>query len=704
MIKIALAGNPNSGKTSMFNALTGSNQYIGNWPGVTVEKKEGKLKIDPSVRLVDLPGIYSLSPYTAEEVVARNFLVNEKPDCIINILDGTNLERNLYLTTQLLELNIPMVVAVNMMDVVEKKGDTINLQILASRLKCPVFAVSALQKKGLKEAAKKAIELVRFKKQPAGFECFEQKLTKYLLKIEAMLPKETDYSKRRFAAVKLFERDEKIGDIIANPPDVSSIITAAEAEFGEDAESIVTNARYELITELTAKILTKNAVQKKSISDKIDSVLTNRFLALPIFALIIFLVYYISVSTLGTIMTDWMNDSVFGEGFDFFGVFVPSIPDAAAGFLQSINTAAWLNSLIIDGMIAGVGAVLGFVPQMFLLFLILAFLEYCGYMSRIAFVLDGIFRRFGLSGKSFIPMLLGTGCSVPGIMAARTIESESDKKITIITTSFIPCSAKQPVIALIASVLFGGAWWVAPASYFIGAAAVVLSGAVLKKLNMFKKEYSPFVMELPAYHLPKVSNILRSAWDRAWSFIKKAGTIILISSIVVWFLCGFGINGSGLYYTQNLDESILAAIGNGLAWVFVPLGFGDWRSTVATLLGVVAKENVVSTFSILSTNGEEGAVAELFNSLSGFSFLLFNLLCFPCVAAIATIFKEMHNLKWSLFALFYQTGLAYAVAMCVFQIGLLAQGVFSGFTVAAFVLILAALYFLVIKKDKRLGT
>lgn len=599
-IKIALAGNPNSGKTTLFNALTGSNQFVGNWPGVTVEKKEGKLKSNKEAVIMDLPGIYSLSPYTLEEVVARNYLITERPDAILNIVDGTNLERNLYLTTQLMELGIPVVMAVNMMDVVKKSGDVIDTRKLGEKLGCTVVAVSALKGEGIEEAAGKAVKAAQAKQAVAPVHEFSQEVEAVLDEIETMLDGDIPEEQKRFYAVKLFERDDKIVEQMKHAPDVSAVIEKAEKDMDDDSESIITNERYNYITSIIGESLKKANKEKLTTSDKIDRVVTNRWLALPIFAVVMWLVYYVSVSTVGTWATDWANDGVFGEGWKLFGlVDVPGIPVIVENGLSAVNCAPWLQSLILDGIIAGVGAVLGFVPQMLVLFIFLAFLEACGYMARVAFIMDRIFRKFGLSGKSFIPMLIGTGCGVPGIMASRTIENDRDRKMTIMTTTFIPCGAKLPIIALIAGALFGGASWVAPSAYFVGIAAIICSGIILKKTKMFAGDPAPFVMELPAYHMPTVSNVLRSMWERGWSFIKKAGTIILLSTIFIWFTSSFGFVDGHFGMVEDLSDGLLASIGRGLAWLFVPLGWGDWKSAVAAITGLVAKENVVGTFGIL---------------------------------------------------------------------------------------------------------
>ena len=599
-VKIALAGNPNSGKTTLFNALTGSNQFVGNWPGVTVEKKEGKWKEDKEVVIMDLPGIYSLSPYTLEEVVARNYLITERPDAILNIVDGTNLERNLYLTTQLLELGIPVVMAINMMDIVRKNGDEINTKKLAEKLGCEVVTISALKGDGIKDAASRAVKHAGQKAGQESVHEFAPEVENYLNEIEGRLGYEIPEEQKRFYAIKLFERDDKIKDAMKNAPDVEDIIARAEKEMDDDAESIITNERYSFIGSIIGDCLKKNKTQELTTSDKIDRIVTNRWLALPIFAAVMWLVYYVSVTTVGSILTDWTNDTLFGEWI---------IP-AAQSFFEGIGCADWLTGLIVDGVISGVGAVLGFVPQMLVLFIFLAFLESCGYMARIAFIMDRIFRKFGLSGKSFIPMLIGTGCGVPGVMASRTIENDRDRKMTVMTTTFIPCGAKLPIIALIAGALFDGASWVAPSAYFVGIAAIICSGIILKKTKMFAGDPAPFVMELPAYHMPTVGNVLRSMWERGWSFIKKAGTIITLSTIVVWFLLNFGWTdaGFGMLNFDGLEgaameaaqaECVLAKIGNLISWIFTPLGWGNWKMTVAAITGLVAKENVVGTFGQL---------------------------------------------------------------------------------------------------------
>ena len=703
-VKIALAGNPNSGKTTLFNALTGSNQFVGNWPGVTVEKKEGKWKEDKEVVIMDLPGIYSLSPYTLEEVVARNYLITERPDAILNIVDGTNLERNLYLTTQLLELGIPVVMAINMMDVVRKNGDEINTKKLAEKLGCEVVTISALKGDGIKDAASRAVKHAGQKAGQESVHEFAPEVENYLNEIEGRLGYEIPEEQKRFYAIKLFERDDKIKDAMKNAPDVEDIIARAEKEMDDDAESIITNERYSFIGSIIGDCLKKNKTQELTTSDKIDRIVTNRWLALPIFAAVMWLVYYVSVTTVGSILTDWTNDTLFGEWI---------IP-AAQSFFEGIGCADWLTGLIVDGVISGVGAVLGFVPQMLVLFIFLAFLESCGYMARIAFIMDRIFRKFGLSGKSFIPMLIGTGCGVPGVMASRTIENDRDRKMTVMTTTFIPCGAKLPIIALIAGALFDGASWVAPSAYFVGIAAIICSGIILKKTKMFAGDPAPFVMELPAYHMPTVGNVLRSMWERGWSFIKKAGTIITLSTIIVWFLLNFGWTdaGFGMLNFDGLEgaameaaqaQCILAKIGNLIAWIFAPLGWGNWKMTVAAITGLVAKENVVGTFGQLfgfaevAEDGQEiwGTLANSMSQVAAYSFLVFNLLCAPCFAAMGAIKREMNNAKWFWFAIGYQCLLAYLVALCIFQFGTLFTG--GGFgigTVAAIVILIGFIYML----------
>ena len=809
-IKIALAGNPNSGKTTLFNALTGSNQFVGNWPGVTVEKKEGRLKGFKDVTITDLPGIYSLSPYTLEEVVARNYLINEKPDVILNIIDGSNLERNLYLTTQLTELGIPVLTAVNMMDVVKKKGDTINIERLSKERGCRAVAISALKGTGIREAAAKAVKLAEQKTAKPAHR-FDKKVEELISEIGERLGTSVPENQKRFYAVKLFEGDEKIARTLKSAPDVSDIVKKAEAEFDDDTESIITNERYNYIASIIKDCCKKGGKKKLSTSDKIDRVVTNRWAALPIFAVVMIIVYYISVTTVGTWATDWANDGLFGDGFHLFGigtsayeeaaadyeieaakadafiaaaeeqgidtealsetldseepddgvidefmtaaagvetvadienedgeveksipvdvsafeaalaaeepdpadfgVWVPGIPAALEGLLDKVGCAEWLKSLILDGIVAGVGAVLGFVPQMLVLFIFLAFLEACGYMARIAFIMDRIFRRFGLSGKSFIPMLIGTGCGVPGVMASRTIENERDRRMTIMTTTFIPCGAKLPIIALIAGALLGGAWWVAPSAYFVGVAAIIISGIILKKTKMFAGDPAPFVMELPAYHMPTVGNVLRSMWERGWSFIKKAGTIILLSTIALWFLQGFGFENGGFGMVEDLENSILAKIGGVIAPIFAPLGWGDWQAAVAAVTGLIAKENVVGTFGVLygfaevAEDGAEiwGTLAASFTAISAYSFLVFNLLCAPCFAAIGAIKREMNSAKWTWFAIGYQTVFAYLVSLVIYQIGsLFTGGGFGVGTIAAILVIILGLW-LLFRPQKKLG-
>lgn len=704
-IKIALAGNPNSGKTTLFNALTGSNQFVGNWPGVTVEKKEGKLKGHKDVVIMDLPGIYSLSPYTLEEVVARNYLINERPDAILNIVDGTNIERNLYLSTQLMELGIPVIMAVNMMDIVEKSGDRIHIEKLSKKLGCQVVEISALKGTGVQKAAEKAVAAASGKALSLPVHTFASEVESVLDAVERKLGSDIPQEQRRFFAIKLLEKDDKIPQLMKSVPDISEEISHIEKAMDDDTESIITNERYMYISSIIGQCCTKNKQRTMTTSDKIDRIVTNRFLALPIFAVVMFIVYYVSVTTVGTWATDWANDGLFGDGWSLFGLDVPGIPVLIESGLTAIGCAGWLQGLILDGIVAGVGAVLGFVPQMLVLFIFLAFLESCGYMARIAFIMDRIFRKFGLSGKSFIPMLIGSGCGVPGIMASRTIENDRDRKMTIMTTTFIPCGAKLPIIALIAGALFGGAWWVAPSAYFVGIAAIICSGIILKKTKMFAGDPAPFVMELPAYHMPTVGNVLRSMWERGWSFIKKAGTIILLSTILVWFTSYFGwVDGQfRMLEDMELDHSILAAIGNAISWIFIPLGWGDWRSAVAAITGLVAKENVVGTFGILygfaevAEDGTEiwGSLAGSMTTIAAYSFLVFNLLCAPCFAAMGAIKREMNNAKWFWFAIGYQTILAYIVSMCIYQIGsLITDGAFGIGTVVSLVAVIGLLYLL----------
>ena len=695
-IKIALAGNPNCGKTTLFNALTGSNQFVGNWPGVTVEKKEGKLKGHKDVTIMDLPGIYSLSPYTLEEVVARNYLINERPDAILNIVDGTNIERNLYLSTQIMELGIPVIMAVNMMDIVEKNGDKIHIDKLAKKLGCEVVTISALKGTGIKEAADKAVQIAQKKGAAVPVHEFDKDVETVIRTVESKLGNDVVNEQKRFFAIKLLEKDDKITEQMKSVPDVSAEIKQLEDKFDDDTESIITNERYVYISSIIGDCITKNKKNAMTTSDKIDRIVTNRWLALPIFAVVMWIVYYVSVSTVGTIVTDWTNDVLFVE----------IIPPAIENLLNAIHCADWLQGLILDGIVAGVGAVLGFVPQMLVLFLFLAFLESCGYMARVAFIMDRIFRKFGLSGKSFIPMLIGSGCGVPGIMASRTIENDRDRKMTIMTTTFVPCGAKLPIIALIAGALFNGASWVAPSAYFVGIAAIICSGIILKKTKLFAGDPAPFVMELPAYHWPTVSNVLRSMWERGWSFIKKAGTIILMSTIVLWFLMNFGwVDGSfGMLEAEQLNDSILASIGSVIAPLFAPLGWGDWKMAVAAVSGLIAKENVVGTFGVLfgfgevAEDGQEiwGQLAGSLSTVAAYSFLVFNLLCAPCFAAMGAIKREMNNAKWFWTAIGYQTLLAYVVSLCIYQIGnLFLGGSFGIGTVVAVLLVIGFVYLLV---------
>lgn len=796
-IKIALAGNPNSGKTTLFNALTGSNQFVGNWPGVTVEKKEGKIKgytsKDNEVILVDLPGIYSLSPYTLEEVVSRNFLLDEKPDAIINIIDGSNLERNLYLTTQLVELGIPVVAAINMMDIVRKSGDKLDTDKLSKELGCEVAEISALKSEGIKTLAEKAVKAAKSGKRMTAQHSFDGCVEHTLAHIEEAVLHDIPEDKQRFLAIKLFERDENVIERLKldayTLSHIEEDIKSCEDEMDDDSESIITSERYTYIASIIGKCYTKRNKSKLSTTDKIDKIVTNRWLALPIFAVIMFIVYYVSVSTVGTWATDWANDGLFGDGWHLFGigsskyeeetdawaaeevftnevtvavnkaadigitgadeiqsaikdkdfgafeeaygsygeeleekenglyaisgmlpldeegefespdpadygVWVPGIPVLVENGLNAVNCADWLQGLILNGIVGGVGAVLGFVPQMIVLFIFLAFLESCGYMARIAFIMDRIFRRFGLSGKSFIPMLIGTGCGVPGIMASRTIENERDRRMTIMTTTFIPCGAKLPIIALIAAALFGGTWWVAPSAYFLGIAAIIISGIILKKTKAFSGDPAPFVMELPAYHMPTVSNVLRSMWERAWSFIKRAGTVILVSSILIWAGSCFGVVNGNFTFSADmeLEDSILGIIGNAIAWIFAPLGFGDIKATVATIMGLVAKEEVVGVFGVLDFEG--------MTKLAGYSFLAFNLLCAPCFAAMGAIKREMNNGKWTAFAITYQCVFAYAVSLIIYQIGSLFTGSVNIIGLIAALLIVAFLVYMLAKPYK----
>ena len=699
-VKIELAGNPNCGKTTLFNALTGSNQFVGNWPGVTVEKKEGKLKGHKDVTIMDLPGIYSLSPYTLEEVVARNYLIAERPDAIINIVDGTNIERNLYLSTQIMELGIPVVMAVNMMDIVDKSGDKVHMDKLGKKLGCEVVPISALKGTGIEKAAEKAVALAQQKQATPHVHSFAKEVEDVITAVEGKLGADIAEEQKRFFAIKLLEKDDKISELMKQVPDVSAQVKELEDKFDDDTESIITNERYVYISSIMGECVTKaNKKEKLTTSDKIDKIVTNRWAALPIFAVVMFLVYYVSVTTVGAFLTDWTNDTLFGEWI---------IPGAQTLF-ENIGCADWLTGLIVDGVISGVGAVLGFVPQMLVLFLFLAFLESCGYMARVAFIMDRIFRKFGLSGKSFIPMLIGSGCGVPGVMASRTIENDRDRKMTIMTTTFVPCGAKLPIIALIAGAFFDNAGWVSWSAYFVGVAAIICSGIILKKTKMFAGDPAPFVMELPAYHWPTVGNVLRSVWERGWSFIKKAGTIILLSTIILWFLMSFGwVDGSfGMLEAEQLDASILAKIGSAIAWIFAPLGWTQagegWKMAVAAVSGLIAKENVVATFGLLfgfaevAEDGSEiwGSLAQVMTPVAAYGYLIFNLLCAPCFAAMGAIKREMNNVKWFWFAIGYQCGLAYVAALCIYQIGtLITTGAFGLGTVVAFVFIAAILYLL----------
>ncbi|HCY05801.1 MAG TPA: ferrous iron transport protein B [Erysipelotrichaceae bacterium] len=687
-MKIALVGNPNSGKTTLFNELTGLKQYVGNWPGVTVEKKEGKIKGHDEITITDLPGIYSLSPYTLEEVISRNYLIEEKPDLIINIIDSSNIERNLYLTTQILELNIPVVLACNMMDVVEKNNIKIDFKGLEKELGVSIVPISASKNEGVDKLIDKVLST---KKSSKSLNIFKDDVLESINSIEKIIEPSTN-SFSRFYAIKLFEKDEKVKEKFNNKK-IDEIVKKIEYKYDDDSESLVTSLRYDYITGIISKYVVKLNENELTTSDKIDKIVTNRFLALPIFALVMGIVYYVSVTTVGTFVTDWTNEVLFGE----------IIPPLVENFLVSINTSDVLISLILDGIVAGVGAVLGFVPQMLVLFLFLAILEDCGYMARIAFIMDRIFRKFGLSGKSFIPMLVGSGCGVPGIMASRTIENDRDRKMTIMTTTFIPCGAKLPIIALIAGALFNGAWWVAPSAYFVGIAAIIVSGIILKKTRIFSGEVAPFVMELPAYHMPTVKNLLKSMWERGYSFIKKAGTIILLSTVVIWFAESFGFSEGSFAMVDDMNDSILAALGNVFALVFKPLGWGEWKAAVAAITGLVAKENVVGTFGVLhgfaevAEDGVEiwGTLATSMSALSAYSFLVFNLLCAPCFAAMGAIRREMNSGKWFWIAVGYQTGLAYVASLCIYQIGtFVTSGVFTFGTVAAFVAVLIIIYLL----------
>lgn len=703
-IKIALAGNPNCGKTTLFNSLTGSNQYVGNWPGVTVEKKEGKLKGHKDVIIQDLPGIYSLSPYTLEEVVARGYLVGEKPDAILNIVDGTNIERNLYLTTQLIELGIPVVVAVNMIDLVRKNGDTIDLKKLGDALGCQVFSISALKGEGGKKAAEAAVSAAAKAKMGELPHVFTGSVEHAIAHIEESIAGKVEERYLRWYAIKVFERDEKVLEELHLDADLwkhlEDHIKDCETELDDDAESIITNQRYAYINKVVEKSVRKKAAKHSlTASDKIDRIVTNRILALPIFALIMGIVYYISIGTVGDWVTGWTNDVLFGE----------IIPPAVEGWLVSVGCADWLQGLILDGIIGGVGAVLGFVPQMLVLFLMLSVLEDVGYMARVAFIMDRIFRKFGLSGKSFIPMLIGSGCGVPGVMASRTIENERDRRMTIMTTCFIPCGAKMPIVGLFAGALFGGSGLVALSAYFIGVAAVIVSGIILKKTKMFSGDPAPFVMELPAYHMPAAGNVLRATWERGWSFIKRAGTVILASAIVLWFLQGFGFVDGAFTMVEDNNSSLLASIGSVVAFIFAPLGFGDWQSAVATFTGLIAKENVVNTFGVLFHLGEEvaedtpellAAIGTHYTAISAYSFMIFNLLCAPCFAAMGAIKREMNNAKWTWAAIGYMCGFAYVVSFIVYQLGTLFTGGGFGLGTLLAVLALAALVFLLVRKNK----
>ena len=703
-IKIALAGNPNSGKTTLFNALTGSSQYVGNWPGVTVEKKEGRLKGNKDVVIQDLPGIYSLSPYTLEEVVSREYLVTEKPDAILNIIDGTNIERNLYLTTQLIELGIPVVMAVNMIDLVRKNGDKIDLKKLGAQLGCRAVAISALKGEGATEAAELAVAAAREGRAGELPHVFTGSVEHAIAHIEESIQGRVDERFLRWYAVKLFERDEKVQQELQLDQQtlahIGAHIADCEKEMDDDAESIITNQRYAYINKVvTAAVHKQDRAGNMTVSDKIDRVVTNRIAALPIFACVMALIYAIAMGgfpiSIGTMATEWTNDVLFGE----------IVPPAVQGFMESVGCAPWLTGLVVDGIVAGVGAVLGFVPQMLVLFLLLSILEDIGYMARIAFIMDRIFRKFGLSGKSFIPMLVGTGCGVPGVMASRTIENDRDRKMTIMTTCFIPCSAKMPIIGLFAGALFGGSFLVAVSAYFIGVAAIVISGIILKKTKLFAGDPAPFVMELPAYHIPAWGNVLRATWERGWSFIKRAGTVILASSVVLWFLQGFGFTDGAFGMVEDNNTSLLAAIGGVVDIVFAPLGFGTWQATVATVTGLIAKENVVSTFAVLfnyagevSEEGEEiwGMVADFFTPLTAYSFMVFNLLCAPCFAAMGAIKREMNNGKWTAIAIGYMCLLAYCTSLVIYQIGGLFTGetAFGLGTVAALAILAAVLYLL----------
>lgn len=698
-ISIALAGNPNCGKTTLFNALTGSNQFVGNWPGVTVEKKEGRLKGNKDVSIIDLPGIYSLSPYTLEEVIARNYLIGERPDVIINIVDGTNIERNLYLSTQLLELDIPVVMAVNMIDIVNKNGDRIDIKQLKKNMGCEVVEISALHGTGVREAADLAVSLAGKKAAPVAHS-FDARVEAAISDVESGL-KGVPEGQRRFFAIKLLEKDEKIREQLPAAPDVSEQIRSLEEAFDDDTESIITNERYVYISSIIKDCFAKNKKREMSVSDRIDRVVTNRWAALPIFALVMFVVYYVSVTTVGAFLTDWTNDVLFGT----------IIPPAIERVLVAVGCADWLQGLILDGIVAGLGAVLGFVPQMLVLFLFLAFLESCGYMARVAFIMDRLFRKFGLSGKSFIPILIGTGCGVPGIMASRTIENERDRRMTIMTTTFIPCGAKLPIIALIAGAFFNNSGLIAWSAFLLGIAAIICSGIILKKTKMFEGDPAPFVMELPAYHMPTAGAVLRSMWERGWSFIKKAGTIILLSTIVLWFLMSFGWTdgGFGMLEAEQLDSSILAGIGKAIAWIFIPLGWtkaGEgWRMAVAAVSGLIAKENVVATFGLLfgfaevAEDGAEiwGELATVMTPVAAYGFLAFNLLCAPCFAAMGAIRREMNSRKWFWFAIGYQSILAYVVSMCIYQLGTFFTGGGFGIGTAVSLIFVAVFLYLLLR-------
>ncbi len=703
-LKIALAGNPNSGKTTLFNTLTGSNQYVGNWPGVTVEKKEGKLKNHDDVVVIDLPGIYSLSPYTLEEVVARNYLIGEHPDAILNIVDGTNLERNLYLTTQMIEIGVPVVIAINMMDIVRKNGDMIDIEALSREMGCPVVEISALKEDGTVAAAEAAVKAAREAKIPAPL-MFSGHVEHALAHIEEAAVHHLPEAMQRWYSIKIFEHDIKVLEELNLDQKVlehlEKDIVRAEGKLQDDAEAIIISERYNYIDGVVARCYKKKDESKLSISERIDRVVTNRFLALPIFGLIIFAIYYISVTTVGDWLTGWTNDTLFG------GIISPWV----SGALESVGCAVWLQGLIVDGIVGGVGAVLGFVPQILLLFVFLGILEGCGYMARVAFVMDKLFRKFGLSGKSFIPMLIGTGCSVPGIMASRTIENEADRRMTIMTTSFIPCGAKIPVIGMVAGALFGRAWWVAPSAYFIGVAAVVVSGIMLKKTKLFAGDVAPFVMELPAYHMPTPKNLFRTTWERGWSFIKKAGTIILLSTMVLWFLQGFGVENGAFGMVEDANNSILSYIGKPVAFLFIPLGFGFWQAAVAVFTGLIAKENIIATLGVLygasevSETGMEywGLLANDMTALAGFSFLIFNLLCAPCFAAMGAIRREMNNAKWTAFAITYQCVFAYAVSLCVYQIGSIFTGNANVFGIIASILVMGVIVYMLVRPNRYLN-